>query len=208
MREERVLQLVRAAVVSVNHEDLILGCLTHRMQESGPAVTRIHRDDLLPEGDGETITSAEWDAAVERLVDAGKVLLYKINDLPETLPLISYNQTGYTTPEYLLGLLKLARGYQAEEILDYLEFQGVPVPQPKIRTAVTAAQKKRIDAAVRKLNEIRAEVAGRNPDNRVTWYLDGTQNFCLMIEPDGQMEMRQSDIAHSTTLRASGGGDW
>jgi hypothetical protein len=189
-------------------EDLVLRFLTLRMQENSRAVPRIRRDDLLPDGHTETITDAEWATAVERLLDSGQILVYKINDLPGSLPLISYSARGYTTQEHLLGLLKQARGYQAEEILDYLEFQGVPVPQPKIRAAVTAAQKKRIDAAVRKLNEIRAEVAGRNPDNRVTWYLDGTQNFCLMVEPDGQMEMRQSDIAHSVTLRASGGGDW
>lgn len=189
-------------------EDLVLRHLTARLEESQGAVTRIRRDDLLPEGNRDDITDGDWAAAVEGLLDAGKILPFKINDLPETLPLISYNQTGYATPEHLLGLLKRARGCQAEEILDYLEFQGVPVPQPKIRTAVTAAQKKRIDTAVRKLNELRAEVADRNPDSRVVWYLDGTQNFCLMVEPVGQMEMCQEDIAHQVRLHASGGGDW
>lgn len=73
---------------------------------------------------------------------------------------------------------------------------------------MTAAQKKRIDSAIRSLNAVRAEVDDRNPDKRVTWYLDASGNFCLMIEPDGQMEMNQSDIAHEAVLQASGAGDW
>lgn len=188
-------------------EEIVLRYLTQRMQESGRAVTKLHRDELLPD-DTEAISVSDWAAAVERLLDDGRILVYKIRDLPESLPLFSYNATGYATPEHLLGLLKKARGTQAEELRDYLDYQGVTVPQVKTRTAVTAAQKKRIDHAVRSLNKIRAEVADRNPENRVIWYLDASDNFCLMVEPEGQMEMNQADIAHLATLKASGGGDW
>jgi hypothetical protein len=178
------------------------------MAESGRAVTRIHRDDILPEGHDENITVAEWAAAVERLLDAGKILVYKISDLPSSLPLVSYSASGYTTPEYLLGLLKKSRGSKAEELRDYLDYQGVPVPRIKTRTPVTAAQKKRIDSAVRKLNEVRAEIADGSPDNRVVWYLDASQDLNLMVEPKDQMEPDQRHIAHTARLKASGGGDW
>lgn len=188
-------------------EEIVLRYLTKRMQESGRAVTRIRRDDLLPDG-AETISGDDWNAAVERLIDDGKILTFKINDLPGVLPLISYNASGYATPEHLLGLLKKARGARAEELSDYLEFQGVTVPAINIKTAVTAAQKKRIDNAVRNLNKVRAEVADRNPDRRVTWYLDASDNLCLMVEPEGQLEMDQNDIAHNADLQASSGGDW
>ncbi|HEX9088663.1 MAG TPA: hypothetical protein VF867_14175 [Arthrobacter sp.] len=188
-------------------EEIVLRSLTRRMQESGRAVTRIHRDDLLPDGT-ETISDAEWDNAVERLLDAGRILVYKISDLPSSLQLVSCNASGYTTPEHLLGLLKKARGAQAEELRDYLDYQGVPVPQIKTRTAVTAAQKKRIDTAVRKLNEVRSEIADRNPDNQVGWYLDASDSLHLMVEPDGQMEPDQQYIAHQAKLWVAGGGDW
>lgn len=189
-------------------EGIVLRYLTQRMQESDRAVTRIHRDDLLPEGQRDDIASSDWAAAAERLIDVGKILVYKINDLPESLPLISYNASGYATPDHLLGLLKKARGTQAEELRDYLDYQGVTVPQIKTRTPVTAAQKKRIDTAVRKLNEIRDEIADRNPDHQVSWYLDATDNLHVMVEPEGQMEPDQQYIAHQTKLRAAGGGDW
>ncbi|HEX9227345.1 MAG TPA: hypothetical protein VF885_11935 [Arthrobacter sp.] len=189
-------------------EGIVLRYLTQRMQESDRAVTRIHRDDLLPEGQRDDIASSDWAAAAERLIDAGRILAYKINDLPESLELFSYNASGYTTPEHLLGLLKKARGTQAEELRDYLDYQGVTVPQIKTRTPVTAAQKKRIDTAVRKLNEIRDEIADRNPDHQVSWYLDATDNLHVMVEPEGQMEPDQRYIAHQTKLRAAGGGDW
>lgn len=189
-------------------EDLVLRCLTLRMQESSQAVTRIRRDDLLSDGHTETITASEWAAAVERLIDSGQILVYKINDLPGSLPLISYSASGYTNPEHLLGLLKKTSGDRAEEIRDYLEFQGVAVPQIKTRSVVTAAQKKRIDNAVRSLNKVRAEIAGRNPDNRVAWYLDGSEGLHLMVEPVHQMEPDQQYIAHDARLIAAGGGDW
>ena len=189
-------------------EEIVLRYLAQRMQETGRAVTRIHRDDVLPEGHTETISVSDWAAAVERLLDDGRILVYKISDLPGSLELVSYNASGYTTPEYLLGLLRKARGVRAEELRDYLDYQGVPVPQVKTRTAVTAAQKKRIDIAVRKLNEVRAEIADRNPSNQVSWYLDATENLHLMVEPEGQMEPDQQYIAHQIKLWASGGGDW
>lgn len=154
------------------------------------------------------------DAALDGLILEGKILTYKINDLPGTLPLTSYSQTGYTMPAHLIDLLVKSRGDQAAEIREHLEFHGVEVPKPRrsktgaARVSVAAAQKKRIDSAIRSLNAVRAEVAERNPDKRVTWYLDASGNFCLMIEPDGQMEMNQSDIAHEAVLQASGAGDW
>lgn len=199
---------MRGAAVNAVAEEVVLRCLTQRMQESGCAVTRIHRNDLLPDGHTETISDAEWDNAVERLLDAGRILVYKISDLPSSLELVSYNASGYATPEHLLGLLKKARGTKAGELRDYLDYQGVTVPQVKTRTAVTAAQKKRIDTAVRKLNEVRAEIADRNPDSQVIWYLDATENLHLMVEPEGQMEPDQQYIAHQTKLWAAGGGDW
>lgn len=177
-------------------------------------MTRIVRDEMFPGGEAEGIDSRMWDAALDGLIRDGKVLTYKINDLPGTLPLTSYSQTGYTVPAHLIDLMAKARGDQAEEIREYLVFHGIEVPKAKSsrtgtpRVAVTAAQKKRIDSEIRSLNAVRAEVDSRNPDQRVTWYLDASGNFCLMIEPEGQLEMNQSDIAHEAVLQASGAGDW
>jgi hypothetical protein len=187
-------------------ESLILDGLTRQLNLGDGVVKRLRQQNLLRDDEGGGTNSGDWANAVERLVDSGKILVYKINDLPTTFPLTSYSQSAYTTPEYLLGLLDQVSGDRAEEIRGYLEFQGVDVP--KVRTAVTQAQKRRIDNAIRKLNEIRGEIADLNPENRVTWYLDGSWNFCLMVEPEGQMEIDQNYIAHSATLQASGGGDW
>jgi hypothetical protein len=189
-------------------EAAVLRWLTAQMNQTGQAVTRIRRQDLVPEGQEKAVSEEDWNAAVERMLDSGQILPFKINDLPDTLPLVSYSQTGYVTPERLLELLKNATPDQSADIRDYLEFHGVPLPVTRIRSAVTAAQKKRIDTAVRKLNEIRAEIAAGNPEKRVTWYLDGSGSFCLMVEDAGQMDMNQDDIAHSVRLKASGGGDW
>lgn len=202
------------STAAVRAEGLILRGLNSRLLEGNGVVTRIVRDEMFLEGEAEGIDNRTWCAALEALILEGKILPYKINDLPGTLPLTSYSQTGYTVPAHLIDLLLKARGDQAEEIREYLEFHGVEVPGPMAgrprtpRVAVTAAQKKRIDSAIRSLNAVRAEVDARNPDKRVTWYLDASGNFCLMIEPDGQMEMNQSDIAHEAVLQASGAGDW
>jgi hypothetical protein len=187
-------------------ETLILESLTRQLKAGTGVVKRLRRESLLPDGAGNSIDDDDWADAVERLIDTGKVLEYKISDLPETLPLSCPSQSGYTTPAHLLGLLKKARPHQVEEIRDFLKESGVALPA--VRTGVTAAQKKRIDNAVRKLNEIRAEVADRNPDNQVGWYLDANKNLHLMVEPDGQMEPDQQYIAHQTKLWAAGGGDW
>lgn len=189
-------------------DEIVLRHLTARLRASDRAVTRLHRNDILPEGHSETISVADWAAAAERLLDTGRILMFKIDDLPGTLPLVSYSACGYATPEHLLGILKRAGGERAEELRDYLEYQGVAVPQVKPRTAVTAAQKKRIDSAVRSLNKVRAEIAVRNPDNRVVWYLDASDTLNLMVEPDGQMEPDQQYVVHDARLDASGGGDW
>lgn len=195
-------------------EGLILRGLGNRLLEGRGIVTRIVRDEMFHEGEAEGIDSRTWDAALDGLILDGKILTYKINDLPGSLPLTSYSQTGYTVPAHLIDLLAKARGDQAEEIREYLEFHGAEVPKPRgdkagtPRVAVTAAQKKRIDSAIRTLNAVRAEVDDRHPDKRVTWYLDASGNFCLMIEPEGQMEMKQSDIVHEAVLQASGAGDW
>lgn len=187
-------------------ESLILDGLTRQLNLGDGVVKRLRQQNLLPDDEGDSINTGDWANAVERLIDAGKILVYKINDLPITFPLTSYSQSGYTMPEHLLGLLEQVSGDRAEEIRDYLEFQGVAVPE--VRTTVTQAQKRRIDNAIRKLNEIRFEVAELNPNRRVVWYLDGSQNFCLMVEPKVQMDPDQQYIAHQTRLLASGGGDW
>lgn len=171
-------------------------------------ITRIGPDDLFHEGEADGIDIPTWDKAVIQLLAAGRILAYKITDLPDTLPLAAAHQTGYTTREHLLGLLKKANPSQVEEIRDFLEYEGVDIPASAVQVPVTAAQKKRIDNAVRKLNAVRDEVADRNPDNRVAWYLDASGNLNLMVEPAGQMEPDQRYIAHDIRLRASGGGDW
>ncbi|QOD05839.1 hypothetical protein [Pseudarthrobacter sp. BIM B-2242] len=182
------------------------GLANHLLQRD--VITRIGPDDLFHEGEADGIDIPTWDKAVNKLLDAGRILAYKVNDLPDTLPLAAAHQTGYTTREHLLGLLKKANPNQVEEIRDFLEYEGVDIPASSVRVPVTAAQKKRIDNAVRKLNEVRDEVADRNPDNRVAWYLDASGNFNLMVEPAGQMEPDQQYIAHDIRLRASGAGDW
>lgn len=175
----------------------------HRKDGTG-VVKRLRRENLLAEtGD---IDAAAWTEAVDRLLDAGKILEYKISDLPGTLPLDYHSQTGYTTPAHLLGLLKAAKPHQVEELRDFLDYSGVPLPA--VRTAVTAAQKKRIDNAVRKLNEVRAEIAARIPCKQVDWYLDASGDLNLMVEPEGQMEPQQQYIEHSARLHAIGAGDW
>jgi hypothetical protein len=189
-------------------EGLILHGLGKHLLDRSGVVTRLGREDLFNEGEADDVGPADWNAAIERLIDSGRILTYKITDLPETLPLRFPGQTGYCTREHMLGLLKDARPDQVEEIRDFLEYQGIEIPASQTRVPLTAAQKKRIDNAVRKLNEIRAEVADRNPDNQVGWYLDANKNLHLMVEPDGQMEPDQQYIAHQTKLWAAGGGDW
>lgn len=189
-------------------DDIVLGRLSVRIRSVKRAVMRIGFADVVGPDSDLNISVDAWDAAIERLIDTARVLMYKINDLPSILPLSTYAQTGYTTPEHLLGLLKGARPEQAEEILAYLEFHGVAVPQSMEPCKVTDAEKKRINSAVRSLNKIRAEVAERNPAKQVTWYLDGSQGLHLMIEPKGQMNPDQQYIAHDVRLAASGGGDW
>lgn len=188
-------------------EGLILrGLTSHLLQRD--VITRIGPDDLFHEGEADGIDIPTWDKAVNTLLDTGQILAYKVSDLPETLPLSAAYQTGYTSREHLLELLKKADPNQAEEIRDFLEYQGIEIPASSIRVPVTAAQKKRIDNAVRKLNEVRAEIAARNPHNRVVWYLDASDNLNLMVEPEGQMEPDQRYIAHDVKLRATGAGDW
>lgn len=185
---------------------IIRGLANHLLQRD--VITRVGPDDLFHEGETDGIDIPTWDKAVNKLIDAGRILVYKISDLPDTLPLTAAYQTGYTTREHLLGLLKKANPSQVEEIRDFLEYEGVDVPASSVRVPVTAGQKKRIDNAVRRLNEVRDEVADRNPDNRVAWYLDASGALNLMVEPKGQMEPNQQYIAHDARLRASGGGDW
>lgn len=188
-------------------EGLIMRGLTNHLLERN-VITRVGPDDLFHKGETEGIDIPAWGKAVLKLIEAGSILTYKITDLPATLPLEAAYQVGYTTREHLLELLKKAKPNQVEEIRDFLEYEGVEIPAASIRVAVTTAQKRRIDNAVRKLNEVRAEVADRNPNNRVVWYLDASDNLNLMVEPDGQMEPDQRYITHDTKLRASGGGDW
>lgn len=185
---------------------IVRGLTSHLLQRD--VITRIGLEDLFHEGEADGIDIPTWDKAVNSLVDAGRIIAYKITDLPDTLPLDAAYQTGYTTREHLLDLLKKANPNQVEEIRDFLEYEGIDIPAAAPRVPVTAAQKKRIDNAIRKLNEVRAEVADRNPNNRVVWYLDASDNLNLMVEPDGQMEPDQRYIAHDAKLRASGGGDW
>lgn len=187
-------------------ETLILEGLNRQLKAGAGVVKRIRRENLLPENEVDSIDAGDWADAVERLIKSGKILEYKITDLPEALPLDYPSQTGYTTPAHLLGLLRKAKPHQVEELRDFLGDCGVPLPA--LRTGVSAAQKKRIDNAVRKLNEVRAEIADHNPDKQVGWYLDANRNLHLMVEPDGQMEPDQQNIAHQTKLWASGGGDW
>lgn len=187
-------------------EALVLEGLTRQLNADQGIVKRVRRENLFPDGEAGNIDSSDWADAVDRLLDAGKILEYKISDLPETLPLAYPSQSGYTTPAHLLGLLKKAKPHQAEELRDFLEYSGVPLPE--VRTPVTAAQKKRIDNAVRKLNEALAEITVRNPDNRVVWYLDASGELNLMVEPEDQMEPDQQYIAHSAHLKAAGAGDW
>jgi hypothetical protein len=188
-------------------EGLIMRGLTSHLL-GRDVITRIGPDDLFHEGETDGIDMPTWDKAVTNLVGSGRILAYKITDLPDTLPLDAAYQTGYTTREHLLDLLKKANPNQVEEIRDFLEHEGIDIPASSIRVPVTSGQKKRIDNAIRKLNEVRAEVADRNPKNRVAWYLDAAGNFNLMVEPAGQMEPDQRYIAHEAKLRASGAGDW
>lgn len=185
---------------------IVRGLANHLLQRD--VITRIGPEDLFHEGEADGIDIPTWDKSVHRLLGTGRILAYKRTDLPETLPLTSYSQTGYTTCEHLLRLLKKANPSQVEEIRDFLEEAGIDVPAPSTKVPVTAAQKKRIDNAVRKLNEVRAEIAERNPGDQVAWYLDASGSLNLMVEPDGKMAPDQQYIAHRTKLRASGAGDW
>lgn len=187
-------------------EGLLMRGLTNHLL-ARDVITRVGPDDLFHEGETDGIDRRTWDKALYNLIGAGRILEYKCTDLPDTLR-IAAHQTGYTTPEHLLGLLKEAKPFQVKEICDFLVDAGVDIPSSSTRVSVTAGQKKRIDNAVRKLNAIREEVADRNPDNRVAWYLDASGTLNLMVEPKGQMEPDQQYIAHDTRLRASGGGDW
>lgn len=187
-------------------EGLILRGLGHQLL-ARDVITHLGPDTLFHEGETDGIDQPTWDKALTKLVESGRILEYKCTDLPDTLPVAAY-QTGYTTPEHLLGLLKKAKPNQVEEIRDFLEDFGVEIPSSATRVPVTAAQKKRIDTAVRKLNEIRDEIAAANPDSRTTWYLDASNTLSLMVEPKEQQDPDPRHIAHSTTLKASRAGDW
>lgn len=155
------------------------GLANHLLQRD--VITRIGPEDLFHEGETDGLDIPTWDKAVLKLIEAGSILAYKITDLPTTLPLEAAYQTGYTTREHLLELLKKVNPDQVEEIRDFLEYEGIDIPASSIRVPVTAAQKKRIDNAVRKLNEVRAEIAARNPDSRVVWYADASGSLNLMV---------------------------
>lgn len=187
-------------------EGLVLRGLGLRMLVNGGVVTRLDKDLLFHEGEADGIDNDTWAAAIEKLLESGRIIEYKISDLPETLPLSSCSQSGYTTRDHLLDLLRTAKARQVEELRDFLEYSGVPIPA--VRTSVTSGQKQRIDNAVRKLNEVLAEVTVRNPDNRVVWYLDASGDLNLMVEPENQMDPDQQYIAHSAHLKAAGAGDW
>ncbi|WP_193594146.1 hypothetical protein [Paenarthrobacter sp. YJN-5] len=106
--------------------------LNTRLLEGNGVVTRLVRDEMFHEGEAEGIDNQTWQAALDGLVLDGKILSYKINDLPGTLPLASYTQTGYTVPAHLIDLLMKARSAdRSEEIREYLEFHGVELPKPK-----------------------------------------------------------------------------
>lgn len=189
-------------------EGLILRGLANHLLQSPGVVNRLDKDRLFDEGEADDIDRLTWNRVCRHLIDEGRILVYKVHDLPNTLPLKGRPLTGYTTREHLLELLKGARPDQAEEIRDFLEFHGVEVPASQEQPTVTEAQGKRIDNAVRKLNEIRAEVAAANPDSRVTWYLDASNALSLLVEPKGHSGPDPQHIAHSATLKASSGGDW
>lgn len=188
-----------------NAEGLILcGLGNHLLARRNGVVTRIGRNDLFNEGEAADVDDVTWEAAIDRLTGSGSILTYKITDLPGTLPLGYAYQTGYTTREHLLGLLKEASAAQAEELRAFLAEAGIEVPAPPVRVPVTAAHTQRIDNAVRKLNGVRAEIADRNPGKQVAWYLDTVGSLCLMVEPEDQMEPDHGYIAHKAKLRASG----
>lgn len=126
--------------LSAKAEGLISRGLANHLLERN-VITRIGPDDLFHEGETDGIDIPTWDKAVNKLVDAGRILVYRITDLPDTLPLAAAYQTGYTTREHLLGLLKKATPSQVEEIRDFLEYEGVEIPASAVPVPVTAAQK-------------------------------------------------------------------
>lgn len=195
------------AALEARAEGLILRGLGDQLLQSPGVVNRLDKDRLFLEGEADDIDGRIWNRVCRHLIGEGRILVYKVHDLPNTLPLKGRPLTGYTTREHLLELLRTARPDQSEEIRDFLKFQGVEVPADP-EPAVTSTQRKRIDAAVRKLNEVRAEVADLNPDNRVVWYLDASHTLSLLVEPKGHSGPDPQHIAHSTTLKASSGGDW
>jgi hypothetical protein len=66
-------------------EALVIQRLRDRLDAKRP-VTRKGRDDLAPGGVEPGIEASVWDDAVTALIGDGKILVYKINDLPNTLP--------------------------------------------------------------------------------------------------------------------------
>lgn len=75
---------------------------------------------------------------------------------------------------------------------------------------ITNAEQRQIDAALRSLESVRRKVAAKEEfkDRRVTWYLDGSQSLCLMIEPPNFPEPWPEHIGYSSVFKASSGGDW
>jgi hypothetical protein len=75
---------------------------------------------------------------------------------------------------------------------------------------LTRSQKTRINAAIKKLNDVMAEIKLTIPE--ANYYLEDAGNFNVLSGPsheDGyRNRSRQDRIMHSLTLNCSGGGGW
>jgi hypothetical protein len=77
---------------------------------------------------------------------------------------------------------------------------------------LTISQDRKIKRAIKALNDVRAELASANPDNHISWYLEGSDNLNLMSGDSHDMSNDQGGQNYDNVIatydldNASGGG--
>lgn len=77
---------------------------------------------------------------------------------------------------------------------------------------LTTKQKRKIELAIKALNEVRAEIQQENPDNYINWYLEDNDNLNLLEDVshnhDSRGSSNQDAVIATFDLKHSTGGGW
>lgn len=77
---------------------------------------------------------------------------------------------------------------------------------------LTTKQKRKIQRALKALDEVRVELQRENPDNYINWYLEDCGNFLLLEKQshteDFNLSARHDAVIEHFNLEEASGGGW